>query len=51
MFRQDYTCPALLEDCSAFYAYRTITYYGVHFHTLPLITEQPLGWSPFARHY
>ena len=51
MFRQNFTCSVLLEDCFAFYLYRTITYFGVTFQTLPVITEQPLGWSRFARHY
>ena len=43
MFRQDYTCPALLKDNIAFYAYRTITYFGVTFQTLLLVTILPLG--------
>ena len=51
MFRQNFTCSVLLEDCFAFYLYRTITYFGVTFQTLPVITKQPLGWSRFARHY
>jgi hypothetical protein len=28
VFRQDYTCPALLEDPTAFYPYGAITRYG-----------------------
>ena len=51
IFRQDYTCPALLESHSAFYLYRAITVYGVGFQLLLIITEQLLGCSPFARHY
>ena len=43
MFRQDYTCPALLEDISAFYPYGAITHYGVPFQTLPVLTDMPLG--------
>ena len=31
MFRQDFTCPALLEDKCAFYPYGTITLYGPTF--------------------
>ena len=38
IFKQDFTCPALLEDYIAFYAYRTITYFGVTFQTLLLFT-------------
>ena len=51
MFRQDYTCPALLEGSSAFYLYGTITHFGATFQTLPVLTDEPLGCSPFARHY
>ena len=51
MFRQNFTCSVLLEDNIVFYAYRTITYFGVTFQTLLVITIQPLGWSDFARHY
>ena len=39
MFRQDFTCPALLEDLkSAFYPYGAITHYGATFQTLPVLT-------------
>jgi hypothetical protein len=31
MFRQDCTCPALLEDDDAFYRYGTVTPYGAPF--------------------
>ena len=51
MFRQNFTCSALLKDFVAFYLYRAITFYGVAFHPLLIITTQPLGWSPFARRY
>ena len=50
-FKQDYTCPALLEDISAFYPYGAITHYGPTFQTVLVFTEMPLGWSAFARHY
>ena len=43
MFRQDFTCPALLKDCSNFYLYGTITHFGATFQMLPVIKEQPLG--------
>jgi hypothetical protein len=51
MFRQDYTCPALLKDIYAFYVYGAITHFGAAFHPLPLLTHMPLDWSAFARHY
>ena len=43
MFRQDYTCPALLEDRSSFYPYGAITRYGAPFQTLPVLKLQPLA--------
>jgi hypothetical protein len=51
MFRQDFTCPVLLEDRSAFYPYGAITHYGPTFQTVLVITQRSLGWSAFARHY
>ena len=51
MFRQDFTCPALLEDLSSFYPYGTITRYGPTFQTVPVLKLKPLAWSAFARHY
>ena len=51
MFRQDYTCPALLKDCRSFYPYGAITRSGAPFQTLPVLEQQPLAWSAFARHY
>jgi hypothetical protein len=51
MFRQDYTCPALLKDCNAFYLYRAVTFFGLPFQTVLILTLQPLAWSVFARHY
>ena len=51
MFRQDFTCPALLKDRQANYAYGAVTHYGPTFQTVPLLTCQPLAWSAFARHY
>jgi hypothetical protein len=50
-FRQDFTCPVLLEGLHAFYPYRAITYYGLPFQTVPVLTHKPLAWSAFARHY
>ncbi len=51
MFRQDYTCPALLEDQCAFYSYRAVTFFGLPFQTVLILTHWPLAWSAFARHY
>ena len=50
-FKQDFTCPALLEDAYAFYPYGAITHYGPTFQTVPVLTYTPLDWSAFARHY
>ncbi len=43
MFRQDFTCPVLLEDRSAFYPYGAITHYGPTFQTVLVITQRSLG--------
>ena len=51
MFRQDFTCPALLKDNQVFYMYGAITRYGRTFHSVPLYSPMPLAWSAFARHY
>ena len=51
MFRQDCTCPALLEDEPAFYPYGAVTRYGPTFQTVPVLTSSPLAWSAFARRY
>ena len=51
MFRQDFTCPALLEDLKAFYRYGAITHYGRLFQVILVLTLRPLAWSAFARHY
>jgi hypothetical protein len=31
MFRQDYTCPALLKSCLVVFAYGAVTRYGATF--------------------
>ncbi|CAG8871587.1 hypothetical protein PS627_04585 [Pseudomonas fluorescens] len=31
--------------------YGAITHYGRTFQSVPLISNQLKGWSPFARHY
>ncbi len=51
MFRQDFTCPALLEDIIAFYSYGAITRFGPTFQTVLTLTTMSLAWSAFARHY
>ena len=51
MFRQDFTCPALLKDLSKHYAYGAITRYGRTFQTVLLLFDRPLACSAFARHY
>ena len=51
MFRQDITCPALLEDMKTFYPYGAVTRYGPTFQTVPVLINMPLAWSAFARRY
>ena len=51
MFRQGFTCPALLKDPSEHYAYGAITHYGRTFQSARLLSNEPLAYSPFARHY
>ena len=36
MFRQDFTCPALLKDLCSHYAYGAVTHYGRTFQSVPL---------------
>ena len=50
-FRQDFTCPALLEDNGSHYAYGAITHYGRAFQLVLLVSPLPLAWSAFARRY
>ena len=51
MFRQDFTCPALLEDGSRHYPYGAVTRSCPTFQTVPVKIMQALAWSAFARHY
>ena len=51
MFRQDFTCPALLEARIWHYLYGAITRYGPTFQTVPVFLVRALAWSAFARHY
>ena len=50
-FRQDYTCPALLESFDITFAYGAVTRYGAPFQKLLLVEQEALAWSAFARHY
>jgi len=43
MFRQDFTCPALLKDDARFYPYGAITRFGPTFQTVPVLDASPLG--------
>jgi hypothetical protein len=51
MFRQDYTCPALLEDRPLVYPYGALTRSGHPFQDVPVDNDRPLACSAFARHY
>ena len=51
MFKQDFTCPVLLKIIIIFYPYRAITYYGLAFQLILVITMIILAYSAFARHY
>ena len=51
IFKQDSTCPALLEDPAPFYPYGAVTRSGPPFQTVPVLGAEPLAWSAFARHY
>ena len=51
MFRQGFTCPALLKDLLRATTYGAITRFGRTFQTVPLTHNKPLACSAFARHY
>ena len=51
MFRQDFTCPALLKSSNITFAYGAITRYGRPFQGVLLVELEALAWSAFARHY
>ena len=51
MFRQDFTCPALLKSSHTAYAYGAITHYCRTFQTVLLTKCEALAYSAFARHY
>jgi hypothetical protein len=43
MFRQDFSCPVLLEDLRSFYPYGAITRYGCSFQSIPVLKRRPLA--------
>ena len=43
MFRQDFACPALLEDVLDFYPYGAVTRSGLPFQTVPVVPNTPLA--------
>ena len=51
MFRQNYTCSALLESSNITFAYGAVTRYGPTFQMVLLVELKALAWSAFARHY
>ena len=51
VFRQDFTCPALLEDRRFDFAYGAVTRSGRASQRVLLSDLRPLASSPFARHY
>ncbi len=51
MFRQDVSCPALLEDRDADLAYGAVTLHAALSSAFGCLASRPLAWSAFARHY
>ena len=47
MFRQDGSCPALLEDTTSDFPYGAVTRYGAPFQTLPVPKSQATGLIRF----
>ena len=47
IFRQDGSCPALLEDRGAGFPYGAVTRYGAPFQTLPVPNTQTTGLVRF----
>ena len=47
MFRQDYTCPALLKDLGSLYPYGAITRCGASFQKLPVPNSKTTGLVRF----
>jgi hypothetical protein len=51
MFRQDFTCPALLKSGNHPDLYGAVTRSCPPFQTVPVKIMPALAWSAFARHY
>ena len=51
MFRQDFTCPALLKSFDIIFTYGAITHSCRTFQTVLLTKSKALAYSAFARHY
>ncbi len=47
IFRQDFTCPALLKDLKKSYVYGTITHFGSTFQSILLFFLQATGLVRF----
>ncbi len=47
MFRQDFTCPALLKDHTPFYPYGAVTRYGRSFQIVPVFLQAAIGLVRF----
>jgi hypothetical protein len=43
MFRQDFSCPALLEDLSSHYPYGAITHNALLSRQVPVVSLKPLA--------
>jgi hypothetical protein len=43
MFRQDFTCPALLKSLVWHYLYGAITHYGPTFQLVPVVLTKALA--------
>jgi hypothetical protein len=43
MFRQDFTCPALLKASALHYVYGAFTHCGPTFQTVPLVATEALA--------
>jgi len=51
MFKQDFTCPALLESLCCNYLYGAITLYCYSFQNILVLHHKLLASFAFARHY
>ena len=51
MFRQGFSCPALLKSSMCQHVYGAITHFGRPFQTAQLRHIKALACSAFARHY